>query len=104
MYSREYEKGLALYSSNVLIMEKCEDLVPDYFNFVRGIVDSQDLTLNISRETLQQNSQLRAIARKVEKKIKSELDAMRDDDRETYEKFFENFGRSQPWSEVRCAV
>lgn len=94
MYSREYEKGLALYSSNVLIMEKCEDLVPDYFNFVRGIVDSQDLTLNISRETLQQNSQLRAIARKVEKKIKSELDAMRDDDRETYEKFFENFGRS----------
>ena len=94
MYSREYEKGLALYSSNVLIMEKCEDLLPDYFNFVRGVVDSQDLTLNISRETLQQNSQLRAIARKVEKKIKSELDAMRDDDREAYEKFFENFGRS----------
>ena len=94
MYSREYQKGLALYSSNVLIMEKCEDLVPDYFNFVRGIVDSQDLTLNISRETLQQNSQMRAIARKVEKKIKSELDSMRDDDREAYEKFFESFGRS----------
>jgi molecular chaperone HtpG len=94
MYSREYEKGLALYSSNVLIMEKCEDLIPDYFNFVRGIVDSQDLTLNISRETLQQNSQLRAIARKIEKKIKSELDAMRDDERENYEKFFANFGRS----------
>lgn len=94
MYSREYQKGLALYSSNVLIMEKCEDLVPDYFNFVRGIVDSQDLTLNISRETLQQNSQLRAIARKVEKKIKSELDSMREDDREAYEAFFENFGRS----------
>ena len=94
MYSREYERGLALYSSNVLIMEKCEDLLPDYFNFVRGIVDSQDLTLNISRETLQQNGQLRAIARKVEKKIKSELDAMRDNDREAYEKFFENFGRS----------
>lgn len=94
MYSREYQKGLALYSSNVLIMEKCEDLVPDYFNFVRGIVDSQDLTLNISRETLQQNSQLRAIARKVEKKIKSELDSMREEDREAYEAFFENFGRS----------
>ena len=94
MYSREYEKGLSLYSSNVLIMEKCADLVPDYFNFVRGIVDSQDLHLNISRETLQQNGQLRAISRKVEKKIKSELESMRDNDRETYESFFENFGKS----------
>ena len=94
MYSRDYQKGLALYSSNVLIMEKCADLLPDCFNFVRGIVDSQDLTLNISRETLQQNGQLRAIARKVEKKVKSELESMRDNDRETYEKFFENFGRS----------
>ena len=94
MYSRDYQKGLQLYSSNVLIMDKCEDLVPDCFNFVRGVVDSEDLSLNISRETLQQNGQLRAIARKIEKKIKSELVAMRDDDRETYEEFFENFGRS----------
>lgn len=93
LYSKDYKKGLALYSSNVLIMEKCEELVPDYFNFVRGVVDSQDLTLNISRETLQHNSQLRAIAKRIEKKIKSDLADMRDTDREGYEKFFENFGR-----------
>ena len=93
LYSKDYKKGLALYSSNVLIMEKCEELLPDYFNFIRGVVDSQDLTLNISRETLQHNSQLRAIANKLEKKIKSELVKMRDNDREEYEKFFENFGR-----------
>lgn len=93
LYSKDYKKGLALYSSNVLIMEKCEELLPDYFNFVRGVVDNQDLTLNISRETLQHNSQLRAIANKLEKKIKSELVKMRDNDREEYEKFFENFGR-----------
>ena len=93
LYSKDYKKGLALYSSNVLIMEKCEELLPDYFNFVRGVVDSQDLTLNISRETLQHNSQLHAIANKLEKKIKSELVKMRDNDREEYEKFFENFGR-----------
>lgn len=93
-YSKDYKKGLALYSSNVLIMEKCEELLPDCFNFVRGIVDSQDLTLNISRETLQHNSQLRAIERKIEKKIKSDLADMRDKDREGYEKFFENFGRA----------
>ncbi len=93
LYSKDYKKGLALYSSNVLIMEKCEELLPDHFNFVRGVVDSQDLQLNISRETLQHNSQLRAIARRLEKKIKSELVSMRDNDRETYEKFFENFGR-----------
>lgn len=93
LYSKDYKKGLALYSSNVLIMEKCEELLPDYFNFVRGVVDSQDLTLNISRETLQHNSQLRAITNKLEKKIKSELVKMRDNDREEYEKFFENFGR-----------
>lgn len=93
LYSADYAKGLALYSSNVLIMEKCEDLLPDYYNFVRGVVDSQDLTLNISRETLQQNNQLRAIAKRLEKKIKSELDKMRDNDREKYEEFFENFGR-----------
>ena len=94
LYSRDFKKGLALYSSNVLIMDKCEDLLPDYYGFVRGVVDSQDLTLNISRETLQHNSQLRAIARRVEKKITSELEKMRDNDREQYEVFFENFGRS----------
>ena len=94
MYTRDFEKGLALYSSNVLIQDKCAELLPDPFNFVRGIVDSQDLTLNISRETLQHNSQLRAIERKVEKKIKSELEAMRDNEREAYEEFFGNFGRS----------
>ena len=93
LYSKDYKKGLALYSSNVLIMDKCEELVPDCFNFVRGVVDSQDLQLNISRETLQHNSQLRAIANKLEKKIKSELEKMRDSHREDYEKFFEQFGR-----------
>ena len=94
MYTRDYEKGLALYSSNVLIQDKCAELLPDAFNFVRGIVDSQDLSLNISRETLQHNSQLRAIGRKVEKKVKAELSDMRDNDREKYEEFFRNFGRS----------
>ena len=93
LYSKDYQKGLALYSSNVLIMEKCEELLPDYYNFVRGVVDSQDLQLNISRETLQHNSQLRAIAKKIEKKIASDLENMRDNDREGYEAFFENFGR-----------
>ncbi len=93
LYSRDYEKGLELYSSNVLIMEKCADLVPDYYNFVRGVVDSSDITLNISRETLQQNRQLQVMGRRIEKKITSELESMRDDDREAYEKFFENFGR-----------
>ncbi len=93
LYSKDYQKGLALYSSNVLIQEKCSDLLPDYYNFVRGVVDSPDVKLNISRETLQQNAQLRAIARRVEKKITSELQDMRDNDREAYEKFFENFGR-----------
>ena len=94
LYSKDYQKGLALYSSGVQIMEKCEDLLPDYFNFVRGVVDSQDLSLNISRETLQHNSQLVAIARKIEKKVKSDLTAMRNNDREAYEAFFENFGRA----------
>ena len=94
LYTREFQKGLALYSSGVLIMDKCADLLPDYFGFVRGVVDSSDLTLNISRETLQRNSQLRAIAQKVEKKIASELEKMRDNDREDYELFWDNFGRS----------
>lgn len=93
LYSRDYEKGLELYSSNVLIMEKCADLLPDYYNFVRGVVDSSDVSLNISRETLQQTRQLQAMERRIEKKITSELEAMRDQSREDYEKFFENFGR-----------
>uniref|UniRef100_A0A7C9JDP2 Chaperone protein HtpG n=1 Tax=Muribaculaceae bacterium Z82 TaxID=2304548 RepID=A0A7C9JDP2_9BACT len=93
LYSKDYKKGLALYSSNVLIMEKCEELLPDYYNFVRGVVDSQDLTLNISRETLQHNSQLRAIARRIEKKVTAELKKMLENDREEYERFFDNFGR-----------
>ncbi len=92
-YTTDYKKGLALYSSGVMIMDKCEDLVPDCFSFVRGIVDSQDLSLNISRETLQQNRQLRAIERRIEKKIKSELSDMMKDEREKYEAFFKNFGR-----------
>ncbi|MEY8339932.1 molecular chaperone HtpG [Adlercreutzia muris] len=94
MYSKDYQRGLALYSANVLIMDKCEELLPDYFGFVRGVVDSSDLTLNISRETLQHNGQLRAIARRLEKKIKADLAQMRDDDREAYEQFFEQFGRT----------
>ncbi len=93
LYSKEYEKGLSLYSSNVMIMEKCADLLPDYYIFVRGVVDSADISLNISRETLQQDRQLRAIAKRIEKKINSELKIMRDEDREAYEAFFENFGR-----------
>ena len=94
MYSKDYQRGLALYSANVLIMDKCEELLPDYFGFVRGVVDSSDLTLNISRETLQHNGQLRAISRRLEKKIKADLASMRDDDREAYERFFEQFGRT----------
>ena len=92
-YTKDYQTGLQLYSSNVLIMDCCADLLPRYFSFVNGVVDSQDLHLNISRETLQQNSQLRAIERRVEKKIKQELENMRDDDREAYETLFEGFGR-----------
>ena len=93
LYSKDYEKGLALYSSNVMIMEKCADLLPDYYNFVRGVVDSPDVSLNISRETLQQNRQLRVMARSVERQITRNLQDMRDNDREAYEKFFDNFGR-----------
>lgn len=93
-FSKDFERGLALYSSNVMIQEKCSDLLPDYLGFVRGIVDSPDVTLNISRETLQQNSQLRAIAKRVEKKILDELSSMRNNDRDAYETFFKNFGRS----------
>ncbi len=91
-YTREYEKGLQLYASGVLIMDKCADLLPDYFSFVRGLVDSQDLSLNISREMLQHDRQLKTIASRLEKKIKSELLAMRNNEREKYDAFFKNFG------------
>ncbi|MDD6729097.1 MAG: molecular chaperone HtpG [Eubacteriales bacterium] len=91
-YSKEYEKGLQLYSNGVLIMDKCSDLLPDYFSFVKGIVDSADLSLNISRETLQHDHQVRIIAKAIDKKIKSELAKMLKNDREKYEKFFKTFG------------
>lgn len=91
-YTKDFEKGLQLYSSGVLIMDKCADLLPDYFSFVRGLVDSQDLSLNISREMLQHDRQLRAIAQRLEKKIKSELLSMLNTDREKYIAFFKNFG------------
>ena len=91
-YSKDFEKGLELYSSGVMIMERCADLLPDYFGFVRGIVDSADLSLNISRELLQHDRQLKVIAKAIEKKIKSELEKMMREDREKYEKFFDAFG------------
>ncbi len=91
-YTREYEKGLQLYASGVLIMDKCADLLPDYFGFVKGLVDSQDLSLNISREMLQHDRQLKVIAGRLEKKIHTELLSMLNNDREAYEKFFEQFG------------
>lgn len=91
-YSKEYERGLALYANGVMIMEKCPDLIPEYFSFVRGVVDSSDLSLNISRELLQHDRQLKLIAKNIEKKINSELMKMQKDDREKYEKFFEEFG------------
>ncbi len=92
-YSKDFKRGLQLYSSGVMIMDSCEDLVPEHFQFVRGVVDSQDLSLNISREMLQHNRQLTIIARNIEKKIKGELKNMLDNDREAYEKFFAAFGR-----------
>lgn len=92
-YSKDYEKGLQLYSSGVMIMEQCKELLPDYFNFVKGLVDSQDLSLNISRETLQHDRQLRNIAKNLEKKIKKELADFMKNDRTGYEAFFENFGK-----------
>ena len=91
-YTKEYQKGLQLYSNGVLIMEKCEELLPDYFGFVKGLVDSQDVSLNISREMLQQDRQLRAIAKNIENKIKSELEKMLMNDREKYDKFFKAYG------------
>lgn len=91
-YSKDYEKGLQLYSDGVMIMEKCSDLLPDYFNFIRGVVDSSDLTLNISRETLQQNYQVKTIAKSIEKKIKNELLKLQKENREKYEEFWKAFG------------
>ncbi len=91
-YSKEFEKGLQLYSNGVLIMDKCADLLPDYFSFVKGLVDSADLTLNISRETLQQDHLLKIIAKNLEKKIKSELEKLLKNKREDYEKFYNAFG------------
>ncbi len=96
-YSKDFEKGLQLYSSGVLIMDKCKDLLPDYFSFVRGLVDSSDLSLNISREMLQQDRQLRVIAKALEKKIASELAKMLASDREKYEQFFKAFGAQLKW-------
>lgn len=92
-YTKEYEKGLQLYSSGVMIMENCPDLLPEHFRFVKGVVDSQDLSLNISREMLQHNRQLKLIEEHLEKKIKNELASMLKKDRENYEKFFAAFGR-----------
>ncbi len=93
-YTKDYEKGLQLYSKGVLITDKCADLLPDHFNFVRGLVDSEDLSLNISREMLQHDHQLKLIAKTIAKKIKSELLKLLKDDRESYEKFFKAFGAS----------
>ncbi len=91
-YSKDYEKGLQLYSSGVMIMEKCADLLPDYFSFVKGVVDSEDLSLNISRELLQHDRQLKMIEKNLEKAIKNELKKLMKNDREKYEKFFKVFG------------
>ena len=92
-YSKEFEKGLELYSNGVLIMEKCSDLLPDYFSFVKGMVDSEDLSLNISREMLQHDRQLKLIAKNINKKIKSELQSLLKNEREKYEEFYQSFGR-----------
>ena len=91
-YSKDYEKGLQLYSSGVMIMDKCADLLPDYFSFVKGLVDSEDLSLNISREMLQHDRQLKIIAKNIEKSIKNELTKLLKNDREKYEKFYDAFG------------
>lgn len=96
-YSKDFEKGLSLYSSGVMIMDRCKDLLPDHFSFVKGLVDSSDLSLNISREMLQHDRQLKIIAKALEKKIATELSKMQDEDREKYEKFFENFGTQLKW-------
>jgi len=99
-YTKDFKRGLQLYSSGVMIMESCEDLLPEYFGFVRGVVDSQDLSLNISRELLQHNRQLTVIAKNIEKKIKAELKNLLETDRENYEKFFAQFGRQFKYGAV----
>ena len=91
-YTKEYEKGLQLYSRGVMIMDKCSEIIPDYFSFVKGIVDSEDIALNISRETMQSNHQIRLIAKNIENKIKKELEAMLKDERSKYEEFYKAFG------------
>ena len=91
-YTKEYEKGLQLYSKGVMIMDKCSDLLPDYFSFVKGLVDSEDIALNISRETMQQNHQVKLIAKNIENKVKNELLDMLKEDRDNYEKFYQAFG------------
>ena len=91
-YTKDYEKGLKLYSNGVLIMDKCKDVIPDYFSFVKGIVDSEDLDLNISREVLQQSKALKLIAKNIDSKINKELNLWKDEDREKYSEFFKNFG------------
>ncbi|WP_374019736.1 molecular chaperone HtpG [Paenibacillus thiaminolyticus] len=96
-YTKEYEKGLELYSNGVLIMDKCADLLPDYFSFVKGMVDSEDLSLNISREMLQHDRQLSLIAKNIKSKIKSELQRLMKEDREKYEQFYESFGRQMKY-------
>ena len=99
-YSRDFKRGLQLYSAGVMIMDNCEDLLPEHFGFVRGVVDSQDLSLNISREMLQHDRQLTIIARNIEKKIRSELKSMLESDRENYEKFYAAFGRQLKYGTV----
>ena len=99
-YTKDFKRGLQLYSSGVMIMENCEELLPEHFRFVRGVVDSQDLSLNISRELLQHNRQLTVIARNIEKKIKAELKSMLDNDRAAYEQFYEVFGRQLKYGAV----
>ena len=96
-YSKDYEKGLQLYSSGVMIMEHCKDLIPEYFSFVRGLVDSADLSLNISREMLQHDRQLKSIAKAIEKKIAGELSKMLENEREKYEQFYDAFGAQLKW-------
>ena len=99
-YSKDYKRGLQLYSSGVMIMENCEDLLPEHFRFVKGVVDSQDLSLNISREMLQHNRQLSIIAKNIEKKIKGELTSLLKDDREKYQEFYGTFGRQLKYGTV----
>ncbi len=99
-YSKDFKQGLQLYSSGVMIMENCEELLPEHFRFVRGVVDSQDLSLNISRELLQHSRQLTVIARSIEKKVKTELMSLLENDRDTYEKFYAVFGRQLKYGAV----